>query len=145
MALIKCKECKKELSSMVKMCPNCGEITEYGKKSKRKFIKMITLAIAIIVVIVVCDQTAILKRCDIDDEKRGNICIKKHYSDALVKEECSISGMYVKDGRCWYGSLKRGYPTKKYYCNDGYLDEQSGFSHKCVVETTYKASYRFGE
>ena len=146
MALIKCKECKKELSSTAKMCPNCGEITEYGRNSKKKLVTTIITAIAIVTAIIICDQTAILKRCNGIDEKRGNICVKKHYSDALVKEECG-SGLYVKDGRCYLinGNIKAGFPTKKYYCNEGYLDEDYALIHKCVVETTYDASYKFGE
>lgn len=145
MALIKCMECKKELASTAKVCPNCGKITLYGKTQKNNLMKKIGLLIVVITIIIVCDQTAILKRCDNGDEKKGNICIKKHYSDALSKEECP-NGLYVKDGRCYWanGNVKAGIPTKKYYCNEGYLEEKNyGLSHRCVVETTYNASYKF--
>lgn len=128
------------------MCPNCGEITEYGKTSKKKLIGISLLAIVVVIAIIICDHMAIFKSCDYSDEKRGNICVKKHYSDALVKEECG-SGLYAKDGRCYWinGNIKAGFPTKKYYCNEGYLDEEYALIHKCVVETTYDASYKFGE
>lgn len=145
MALIKCKECKKNLSSTAKVCPNCGEMTEHGKNSKRKFIIIILLSLTLVLIIIICNQTAILKRCNYGDEKRGNICIKKHYSDALSKKECG-NGFYLKDGRCYLirGNIKAGFPTTKYYCNEGYLEKQYGIS-QCVVETTYNANYRFWE
>ena len=143
MALVSCCECEKELSNKAKICPNCGAITEYGKESKKKCWKVILLIISITIAIIACDQTALLKQCDDDDEKRGNICVKKHYSDALSKQECSISGMYVKDGRCWTNSgIKAGIPKTVYYCNEGYLDD-NGLLHECVVETTYNAYYKF--
>lgn len=144
MALIKCKECKKELSSMAKMCPNCGEITDYGKASKKKLIGISLLAIVVVIAIIICDHMAVFKSCDYGDEKRGNICIKKHSSDALTKEEC-LNGYYLKDGKCYsstYTLISRT-PRKKSYCNEGYLEE--GIIDKCVVEITYDASYRFGE
>ena len=142
MALIKCKECKKELSSTAKMCPNCGEITEYGRNSKRKLIGISLAIIVVVVAVIICDQMAIFKSCDYKDEKVGNICIKKHYSDALIKEEC-LNGYYLKDGKCYsstYTLISR-LPIKKSYCNEGYLEE--GIIDKCVVETTYDAKYEF--
>ncbi len=34
MALIKCKECGKEISTMADVCPHCGATTRYGKTLK---------------------------------------------------------------------------------------------------------------
>jgi len=34
--LISCKECGKEISPRADRCPNCGDITKYGKKLDRK-------------------------------------------------------------------------------------------------------------
>lgn len=146
MALIKCKECKKELSSNAKKCPNCGEITEYGKQLNKKMMIAIFLFVIIIGAIIVCDNTGLLKTCKEGDEKRGNTCISKHYSDALEKEECSSAGLYVKDGRCYHkmSGAQLGIPTKKYYCSSGYLDKSaySNYQKRCIVETTYKAYYK---
>jgi len=36
MALIKCRECSKEISSIAAACPNCGAPTAYHTKAKRR-------------------------------------------------------------------------------------------------------------
>lgn len=141
MSLIKCKECKKELSSKAIKCPKCGMFTEYGKKQ----LKVIAIIVVILALIIVVDSTAILKGCKQGDEKRGSICVSKHYFDAQSQDTCG-EGLYVKDGRCYQKAtgLKLGIPTRKYYCNSGYLEENNYLQrNKCVVETTYNAYYIF--
>ena len=54
MALIKCKECGKEISDTVKKCPNCGVKIEKGKKVNKKYI-----VIGIIVAIVILSSIVI--------------------------------------------------------------------------------------
>jgi len=36
MALIKCSECGKEISSNAEVCPSCGALTRYGKRFRKK-------------------------------------------------------------------------------------------------------------
>jgi len=36
MAMIKCKECGKEISSLAEKCPHCGHMTRYGKEMNDK-------------------------------------------------------------------------------------------------------------
>lgn len=68
MALIKCRECGKEISSTVKKCPNCGYKNEQLKEEKKekrinfikKYKKVITIITVVVIVgvvgIVVCNQ-----------------------------------------------------------------------------------------
>ena len=51
MALIKCKECKKEIAKDAKLCPNCGTLTKYGKELKAKKQKTILIAILVLLVL----------------------------------------------------------------------------------------------
>ena len=138
MTLIKCKECKKETSKKALRCPHCGGITEYGKK----ILKWSIVILSIVIVIIIFDNSGIFKSCDDGDERKGNICIKKHYFDAQSEDSCS-DGLYVKDGRCYQKAtgIKLGIPTRKYFCSSGYLDEIPS-RKRCVVETTYNVYYR---
>ena len=144
MSLIKCKECEKEISKTAKECPNCGATTEYGKKITKKYLIIAASIMIVIMGIIICDKIAVLKSCDDGDEKKGDFCIKKHYSKPLYDEEC-ISGFYVKDGKCYNSltGLSSTNSTKHYYCNSGYLDGDNSITMKCVMETTYNAYYKF--
>lgn len=51
MALIKCKECGKEVSSKAKTCPNCGVEIAAKRKRKRSWIILIILIITIISIV----------------------------------------------------------------------------------------------
>ena len=53
MALIKCKECKKEIAKDAKLCPNCGTLTKYGKELKAKKQKTILIAILVLLVLLI--------------------------------------------------------------------------------------------
>ena len=144
MALIKCKECSKELSKMAKKCPNCGATTEYGKQASKKLIIVLTLIIVIVIGAIIFDRSAILKSCNYGDEKQGGTCVAKHYSEAQSKYVC-LDNYYLEDGKC-YSSRYTGaigpLPHKEYYCNSGYLEEYISVK-RCVVETTYNAYYKF--
>ena len=50
MALIKCPECEKEISSAAKKCPNCG--FDLQAETKSKYRKIIVIIIVIILLIV---------------------------------------------------------------------------------------------
>lgn len=144
MSLIKCNECGKDISASAKKCPSCGEPTEYSKKNNKKVIIAVGVILAIIIGIIICDKSAILKKCDDGDEKRGSICIKKHYSDAKGEYVCPAMH-YIKDGNCYHNSTgSKGLPPhKEYHCDSGYLEEDY-IQKRCVVETTYNAYYKFG-
>lgn len=53
MALIKCNECQKLISSKAKSCPNCGAPTPYGKSLMEKIMYVTIWIIALIALIVV--------------------------------------------------------------------------------------------
>lgn len=57
MALIKCKECGKEISDTVKKCPHCGfinkEVKQDNMNNRKNFIKQHIKAISIIVIMLV--------------------------------------------------------------------------------------------
>lgn len=49
MALIECKECKKEISDGAKICPNCGAKTEKAKKSNKRVAIIISCVLLLII------------------------------------------------------------------------------------------------
>lgn len=49
MALIKCKECGKEISDTSKICVHCGAKTEMAKKNKKKIVIITSIIILLIV------------------------------------------------------------------------------------------------
>lgn len=51
MALIKCEECGKEISSQAKTCPNCGAKTEISEKKKYNIILVVCGLVVIILVL----------------------------------------------------------------------------------------------
>lgn len=57
MALIKCKECGKEISDTVKKCPHCGfinkEVKQDKKNTRKDFIKQHIKVISIIVIVLI--------------------------------------------------------------------------------------------
>lgn len=57
MALIKCKECGKEISNTVKKCPHCGfinkEVKQDKKNTRKDFIKQHIKVISIIVIVLI--------------------------------------------------------------------------------------------
>ena len=53
MALIKCKECKKEIAKDAKICPNCGTLTEHGKELKVKMQKSISITMVVLIVLLI--------------------------------------------------------------------------------------------
>lgn len=59
MALIKCKECNKEISETARKCPNCGAITEKTKAINKVLLKLISLIGIFLVIILVCHQITI--------------------------------------------------------------------------------------
>lgn len=55
MAIIKCKECKKEVSSSAKICPHCG-IKDPGVGALQMLIGFIVLAVIIAVLVSTCSE-----------------------------------------------------------------------------------------
>lgn len=47
--MIECKTCKKKISKNAKVCPNCGEITEYAIKNRKKMTENIIIIIIAVV------------------------------------------------------------------------------------------------
>ena len=58
MALIKCRECKKEISNKAKVCPNCGAKV----KSKTKVIVISIIGVLIFVVLIIVCLLLFLKK-----------------------------------------------------------------------------------
>ena len=57
MALIKCKECEKNISDQAKVCPHCGAPTEISKEIRRisnKILYCIIISIVTLFVIIIC-------------------------------------------------------------------------------------------
>ena len=59
MALVKCGECQKLISSSAKRCPNCGAPTQYGKEKEEK-ITMVAIwflvVLALIITLLIIDK-----------------------------------------------------------------------------------------
>lgn len=78
MALVNCKECKKEVSNSAKTCPHCG-VKDPAVGAKQKFIGFLVL-VAIVFGI---------SQCTSDDDSSANAQPK------ISDEEC------MKDLKCW--------------------------------------------
>ena len=52
MALIKCKECGKEISEEARTCPNCGAKTDITKKKEENIITALIIAVLILIIVV---------------------------------------------------------------------------------------------
>lgn len=105
MALIKCKECGKEMSDTVKKCPHCGYVNKELKKEKNFIQKNKKLIIIIGIIIVVCIagfvaynikaeqdriQAEIQANTLNDDEKMVAKIVKKYQSSLKNPESMQI-------------------------------------------------------
>ena len=52
MALMKCKECGKEISSKAEFCPHCGFVYKKGKGTKKVVFTTIITVFSIIIVLI---------------------------------------------------------------------------------------------
>ena len=79
MALVKCPECGKEISSQLKKCNNCGyKLKQVDKKKQKKFI---IIGLVLLVLIVV--GTIIGVSANKNNQEKAN----KEYHDQLVITE----------------------------------------------------------
>lgn len=70
MAMIKCRECGKEISSRAECCPNCGAKTRFGEEESEKkqlSVAMIVYSILCVVGAIVFAYAAITMSGDISD------------------------------------------------------------------------------
>ena len=104
MALVKCPECGKEISSQLKKCNNCGyKLKQVDKKKIKKFgIIGVILTVLIIVSVIV----------GINISKNNQEKIDKEYHDQLVVTGSKIyvnglvSSLYCYDiGQVWYKAI----------------------------------------
>lgn len=104
MALVKCPECGKEVSSQLKKCNNCGYKLKQVDKKKIKKYSIIGVVLTILIIIGMIVGTNINKS---NREK-----INKEYHDQLVKIGSEIyvnglvSSLYCYDiGKDWYKAI----------------------------------------
>ena len=104
MALVKCPECGKEISSQLKKCNNCGyKLKQVDKKKIKKFgIIGVILTVLVIVGVIV----------GINISKNNQEKIDKEYHDQLVVTGSKIyvnglvSSLYCYDiGQVWYKAI----------------------------------------
>ena len=79
MALIKCKECGKEISDQAKICPNCGAKTEVLEQKRYNII--IAICIAIVVFIAILSVYLIYTSNPIYKYKQEAISILENYKN----------------------------------------------------------------
>ena len=104
MALVKCPECGKEISSQLKKCNNCGyKLKQVDKKKQKKFI---IIGLVLLVLIVV--GTIIGVSANKNNQEKAN----KEYHDQLVITGSKIyvnglvSSLYCYDiGKVWYNTI----------------------------------------
>ena len=100
MALVKCKECSKEISSQAKVCPNCGAKTEFAKmKSKdNKLTVLVILGLIVILLGLVFwffnDEGT--KR--LIENTKANDNLKKEHLNTLESYNQAIENIHKKYG-----------------------------------------------
>lgn len=86
MALIKCKECGKDISDTAKICINCGAKTEKAKLVNKK-IKLYGI-ISIIIILIVCGIILIYNNNDVVKSKNKAISLlQKYKKDEITTEK----------------------------------------------------------
>lgn len=104
MALIKCPECGKEVSSQLKRCNNCGyKLKTLDKKKAKKFV-MISIVLVVLIVIV--------SAIGININKNKQEKLDKEYQSQLIEASQKmylnglISSLYCYDiGQVWYNTI----------------------------------------
>lgn len=96
MALIKCGECKKLISSNAKSCPNCGAPTQHGKDLFGKIITVTIWVLAVVALIVILWIT------NKQNDKIVGTWVKDSTSYFLEQYGASSSDSYTffDDGTC---------------------------------------------
>ena len=79
MALIKCKECKKEISDSAKACPNCG----YNKKNYSK-LKVFDWFLAFLFIVTLIFQWYIIYNCMVSNSCRLRVFLSWSSSDPVL-------------------------------------------------------------
>lgn len=83
MALIKCGECRKDVSTKAKTCPNCGAKRRHFKRQPDRFTKFVPFIGGFFVLLVVLTATGIIGP---DAERKANqIEVPKEVSSALFE------------------------------------------------------------
>lgn len=133
MALIKCPECGKEVSSQLKKCNNCGyKLKQVSKKKKRN---IITISLLILVLLVV-SLVGIITINNKNEEKRN-----KEYHDLLVETGGKIylnslmSELYCSEiTKIWYESI---FDRKSVYYGESFSKNISEYleEHEEDMET----------
>ncbi len=105
MALVKCKECGKEISDTAKVCVNCGAKTEKAKmKSKRvKLYTSILIVIAIILTIIITfmikstekNKPKIIDGSNMNNDELYELFNDEGYSIRITKFSDNLSTTYV--------------------------------------------------
>lgn len=106
MALIKCKECKKEIAKDAKICPNCGTLTKYGKELKVKKQKTILIAMMVLLVLLILTYVIVNAR----------------------KEENKIIGKWVREYENKIGDITINYIDIFIFNSDGTCVNETDFS-----------------
>lgn len=70
MALIKCKECGKEISDQATSCPNCGAKTEFAKYRKKSMLKILAVVTILSIVIIIYVLNVCLRETDAQKQMR---------------------------------------------------------------------------
>ncbi len=86
MALIECKECKKEISDEAKICPNCGAKTEKSKQDMKKLYKTLRTGL-IILAIVICFGIFYINRPLYKYSREAISILNDYKSGKITKEE----------------------------------------------------------
>lgn len=138
MALIKCKECGKEISDMVKICPNCG-YREKKPINKKIFILVGTL---LIILCAVTGAFVLLNNKPLTDKEKDAIACISDYKSMLK----NVESLQVHDIR-WYEKFDEDDNNRRivtvYFDSSG----QNGFGgnsrsiKRCVVHEDGSVKY----
>ena len=110
MALIKCPECGKEISSLAKVCPNCGCPSEIMTTGGTVKIKMPLINLGCIAVFSTSPRSAIVKTSD------GKILWEGHHGETAVFEIPEPMDITIDLGIGAHPFSGKVEPNKRYNC-----------------------------
>lgn len=138
MALVKCKECGKEISDSVKVCPNCG----YKEKKKVNNKIFIIGGIVLVALCVIVGVSIFLNNKPLTDKEKDAVACIKDYKSMLK----NVDSLQVHDIR-WFEKFDKDDNNRRivtvYFDSSG----QNGFGgntrsvKRCVVHEDGSVQY----
>lgn len=128
MALIKCEECQKLISSSAKSCPNCGAPTQYGKDKKEK-ITMVAIWLLVVFALIV----TLLIIIDKQNDKIVGTWVNEREMEIVVPESLKDypSQQFISTTKYSYHFNEDGTCARVYEYVGGFTKDTRNTSRPC--------------